>query len=218
VAGYREFQTGEVLTAANVNNFLMNQAVMVFADDTARTTALGAVITEGMLTYNLDTKALEVYDGTAWCPVVTAKEKRIERFTGSGTWTVPAGVTYAIAYMRGGGGGVGTLSTGGDGVASSVAFSSGTVSAPGNRKSLHRSSIIAATQAGAANSSQNAVARTGDTSGVSTDGSVAGYTVAGAAVTPAASITVTVGAGGSAGTSGAAGGSGYVYIEYYEEV
>jgi hypothetical protein len=32
VAGYREFLTGEVLTAANVNGFLMNQAVMVFAD------------------------------------------------------------------------------------------------------------------------------------------------------------------------------------------
>ena len=42
--------------------------------------------------------------------------------------------------------------------------------------------------------------------------------VAGAVVTPAEEITVTVGAGGSAGTDGAAGGSGYVYIEYYEEV
>jgi hypothetical protein len=42
--------------------------------------------------------------------------------------------------------------------------------------------------------------------------------VAGASVTPAASISVVVGAGGSAGTDGAAGGSGYVYIEYYEEV
>jgi hypothetical protein len=39
-----------------------------------------------------------------------------------------------------------------------------------------------------------------------------------AAVTPAATIAVVVGAGGSAGTNGAAGGSGYVYIEYYEEV
>jgi hypothetical protein len=36
-------------------------------------------------------------------------------------------------------------------------------------------------------------------------------------VTPAElSITVTVGAGGTAGTNGAAGGSGFVFIEYYE--
>lgn len=40
------------------------------------------------------------------------------------------------------------------------------------------------------------------------------YIVAGADVTPAASISVTVGAGGAAGTNGVAGGSGYVWIEY----
>jgi hypothetical protein len=68
VAGYREFQTGEVLTAANVNDFLMNQSVMVFADAAARTSALSGVVAEGMLTYNLDTAALEVYDGTAFVP------------------------------------------------------------------------------------------------------------------------------------------------------
>jgi hypothetical protein len=64
VAGYREFQTGEVLTASNVNSFLMNQSVMVFADGAARSAALAGVLTEGMLTYNLDTQQLEVYNGT----------------------------------------------------------------------------------------------------------------------------------------------------------
>jgi hypothetical protein len=66
VAGYRDFQTGEVLTAANVNDFLMEQAVMTFADDAARTTALTDVLREGLLTYNLDTNRLEVYDGSGW--------------------------------------------------------------------------------------------------------------------------------------------------------
>ena len=66
MAGYREFQTGEVLTAANVNGFLMEQAVMTFADDAARTAALAGVLREGMLSYNLDTARLEVYDGTDW--------------------------------------------------------------------------------------------------------------------------------------------------------
>ena len=66
MAGYREFQTGEVLTSANVNSFLMNQAVMVFADAAARTAALSGAETEGMLTYNLDTSSLEIYDGTAF--------------------------------------------------------------------------------------------------------------------------------------------------------
>ena len=119
MAGFREFLTGEVLTAANVNSFLMNQSVMVFADGTARDSALGTAIAggnalvEGMLTYNVDASALQVYDGTEWTGVApVAKEKRIEAFTGSGTWTVPAGVTYAIAHMLGGGGSGGTGSTG----------------------------------------------------------------------------------------------------------
>jgi hypothetical protein len=66
VAGYREFQTGEVLTAANVNNFLMEQAVLTFPDAAARAAALADVLREGILTYNEDTAQLEVYDGSAF--------------------------------------------------------------------------------------------------------------------------------------------------------
>ena len=66
MAGYREFQTGEVLTAANVNSFLMEQTTMTFADAAARDVALAGVLREGLLTYNLDTNRLEVYDGTDW--------------------------------------------------------------------------------------------------------------------------------------------------------
>ena len=66
MAGYREFLTGEVLTAANVNDFLMEQSVMTFADATARASALSGVLREGILTYNEDTAQLEVYDGSAF--------------------------------------------------------------------------------------------------------------------------------------------------------
>jgi hypothetical protein len=174
-----------------------------------------------MLTYNLDTKALEVYDGTAWGPVVTAKEKRIEAFTGSGTWTVPAGVTYAIAHMLGGGGGGGTLlSRTVIGAASSVAFASGTVSGPGGAKSSGVNRPPHMLLPVLANTGQSAVKSFATVRGGNTrvEERALHTQWRAAAVTPAASITVTVGAGGSAGTSGAAGGSGYVYIEYYEEV
>ena len=39
-SGFRTFASGEVLTAANVNNYLMEQAVMSFADGTARDAAI----------------------------------------------------------------------------------------------------------------------------------------------------------------------------------
>ena len=63
---YKLFSTGEVLTAANVNTYLMNQAVMTFATAAARTTALSGVLAEGMVSYRTDAKILEYYNGTAW--------------------------------------------------------------------------------------------------------------------------------------------------------
>ena len=65
--GYKVFTAGEVLTAASVNGYLMDQAVMVFADAAARTSAIGTP-TQGMVSYLQDTSSLEVY-GTAWAGV-----------------------------------------------------------------------------------------------------------------------------------------------------
>jgi hypothetical protein len=65
-AGYNLFATGNVLTAAQVNTYLMQQSVMVFASSAARTTALSGVLAEGMVSYLQDTNSLEVYDGSAW--------------------------------------------------------------------------------------------------------------------------------------------------------
>ena len=65
-AGYKLFNTGDVLTAAQVNTYLQEQTVMVFADSAARTTALAGVLAEGMVTYLKDTNAIEKYTGAAW--------------------------------------------------------------------------------------------------------------------------------------------------------
>lgn len=64
-AGWRDFIPGEVLTAANVQDYLQDQAVMVFASAAARTSALASP-TEGMVSYRTDANIVEVYDGSAW--------------------------------------------------------------------------------------------------------------------------------------------------------
>lgn len=71
-AGYKLFNTGDVLTAAQVNTYLQQQTVMVFADATARTTALSSVLAEGMITYLQSDKKVYKYNGTAWVEIVTA--------------------------------------------------------------------------------------------------------------------------------------------------
>jgi hypothetical protein len=65
-SGRRVFTAGEVLTASNVMNYLMDQTVMVFASSTARTTTLSTAVSEGMISYLTDTNALQYYDGSAW--------------------------------------------------------------------------------------------------------------------------------------------------------
>jgi hypothetical protein len=59
------FTAGEVLAAADVNSFLMDQTVMTFAGTAARGSAIGTA-TEGMVTWLNDENALQVYDGTQW--------------------------------------------------------------------------------------------------------------------------------------------------------
>ena len=67
-AGYKLFNTGDVLTAAQVQNNLQNQTVMFFASAAARDASapLTAALTEGMFCYLADTDTTLYYDGTAW--------------------------------------------------------------------------------------------------------------------------------------------------------
>jgi hypothetical protein len=212
------YVAGQVLDASRLN--VTNSGVPVFADTTARDAGFGGtgekVLAEGQLCYLESTNKVQSYDGSSWANLGSMTE--VAAFTASGTWTVPAGVTYAIAHIRAGGGGVGSASSGAGGT-SSVAFAGGTVSATGGALLQVGATRIYGARAGATNGGQGAtVVIQENASGAALTAPMVGgdgaEIVAGAAVTPAASITVTVGAGGTAGTSGAAGGSGYVWIEY----
>jgi len=73
-AGVRVFQPGEVLSAATVNTYLMDQAVNRFASATERNAAFGAlgntenlpVLSEGRICYLDSTNELQYYNGTSW--------------------------------------------------------------------------------------------------------------------------------------------------------
>jgi hypothetical protein len=66
-SGYKNFTAGAVLTASDVNNYLMEQGVMYFATTAARDAALTAE--DGMVAYigsNDASEGLYTYNGTAW--------------------------------------------------------------------------------------------------------------------------------------------------------
>ena len=62
--GFKTFATGDVLTAADTNGYLM-QGIWVFADATARDAAVTSP-QEGNACYLKDTDNIMVYSGSAW--------------------------------------------------------------------------------------------------------------------------------------------------------
>lgn len=86
------FTAGEVLAAADVNSFLMNQAVMTFAGTAARASAIPTP-NEGMVTYLEDTNVVTVWDGAAWQQVYPASVSSL-----SGTAVVFGATAVSAAY------------------------------------------------------------------------------------------------------------------------
>ena len=99
--GFKTFTTGEVLTASDVNGYLM-QGVLVFASAAARNAAITSP-QEGQFAYTKDTNSLWYYDGAAW--VASGATGDIEGVTAgvgisgggtSGTVTVTNSMATAI--------------------------------------------------------------------------------------------------------------------------
>jgi hypothetical protein len=108
------FTAGEVLAAADVNTFLMDQAVMTFADSTARGSAIGSA-TQGMVTYLENEDEFQYWAGTAY------------KVLGSGPAPTPINLVDFVLIAGGGGGA---------GVSSGGAFGAGAGGAGGYRSSV----------------------------------------------------------------------------------
>jgi hypothetical protein len=63
--GYKQWVTDDVLTSTDLNGYLADQVVQVFASAAARTAAI-TVPTEGMVTYLSDSNTLAFYNGSGW--------------------------------------------------------------------------------------------------------------------------------------------------------
>jgi hypothetical protein len=65
VAGFKTFSNGQVLSATEVNSFMMRQQVTVFADAAARDSAITSP-SHGMFAFLNDTNNLFFFDGSVW--------------------------------------------------------------------------------------------------------------------------------------------------------
>lgn len=105
-AGFKVYATGDLITATEFNTYLQEQVIMVFADSSARDSAISSP-SEGMFAYLKDTNALVFYNGSSWAS-----------FIGEGDIT---GVTITTAATSGLSGGA---------TATSGAFTSTLIIAP----------------------------------------------------------------------------------------
>jgi len=66
----KTFLQGDILTANELNQYLMDQVISVFADTSARDNAFGGagepVLAEGRFCYLQSTNAVQFYDGSQW--------------------------------------------------------------------------------------------------------------------------------------------------------
>ena len=92
-AGYRTFQSGEVLTSNNVQTYLMDQAVQVYAGTAARSSAVPSPST-GMVAYSTAT-GLQVFNGSAWTNVGGASYGAATGGASTATISV-AGTSYTM--------------------------------------------------------------------------------------------------------------------------
>ena len=109
--GFKTFTTGEVLTAGDVNGYLM-QGILVFATEAARNTAITSP-QEGQFAFTKDTNSLWYYTGSAWAAsgasgdiegIVTGTDSGLAGGATSGTVTLrlkldfdaETGTTYTL--------------------------------------------------------------------------------------------------------------------------
>lgn len=64
-AGFKTWATGDLVNASDFNTYIQEQVVMVFADSSARDSAITSP-TEGMFAFLKDTDTLTYYNGSTW--------------------------------------------------------------------------------------------------------------------------------------------------------
>jgi hypothetical protein len=95
MSGRKVWVADDVLSAEDLNEYLMDQAVMVFASADARSGAILSPV-QGMLTYRLDDGVYESYTGSAWVQIAAGEATNAQRvggitiFNSSGTPTANA--------------------------------------------------------------------------------------------------------------------------------
>ena len=91
MVGRKEWAADDVLSAADLEGYLMDQAVTIWANATARNSGILAPI-EGQISYLQDTNLFQAYNGSAWVDQASLGGTATAALTaGTATYSVTSG-------------------------------------------------------------------------------------------------------------------------------
>lgn len=168
--GRKVFTAGDVLTASDVQNYMVDQSTMVFAGTAARSSAI-ATPTEGMFSYQNDDNSHDVYTGAAWISLIPQASTVLTSQTVTSTSYVDLATVGPTVTMRTGTSvlitvGAWLIANAGTSAHMSFAISGATTLAANDDNSLMYSNESTTTNFGSRTSRQVLV--TGLTAGVNT--------------------------------------------------
>lgn len=97
MAGYKTWAADDVLAAADLNSYLMAQAVPRFADASTRSGAILSPAT-GQITYRIDGAVFEQWNGSAWVGLNATYASNVKIWSGTATPTADTNASVNLWF------------------------------------------------------------------------------------------------------------------------
>jgi hypothetical protein len=91
-SGFKVWATGDLVSAADFNDYIMEQVIMTFANSTARDSAVSSP-EEGMFCFLADSNTLQFYNGSSWASFIGEGDITGVTITTSSTSGLSGGAT-----------------------------------------------------------------------------------------------------------------------------
>jgi len=89
MTGYRTWNTGDAVSAADFTSYIATQSVLIFADASARSSAVSSPV-NGMVSSLTTDNVISIYNGSAWIDVIDIDTMTVS----GGNYTVTGTMTY----------------------------------------------------------------------------------------------------------------------------
>ena len=101
MTGRKEWASDDILTAADIMGYLMDQSVTIWANSTARNSGILAPV-EGQISYLQDANKFEAYNGSAWVDQASLGGTAVAAtVAGTATYAINAGTAIGATRLNG---------------------------------------------------------------------------------------------------------------------